>query len=194
MSHASAARARRIPPGAIKVPVPEALQQQDHTCGAAAVRAVCLRYGIDELDEPTVVAAMRMGPDGSDPVHLVRALRRHGLAHVERRGMTDAELRAWLDGGRPVIVMLQAWGARRSYRRHFRDGHWVVVIGHDREGVYLADPLLAGVRGFLTWAQLADRWHDLEGRTRRHVERYGLVAWGRRARRTEVSRRARALP
>lgn len=174
---------RRIPRGAIAVPVPTVRQATDHTCGAAAVHAVAAYFGVGPATEAEVVRVMRFGSDGSDPAHLVRALRRYGLAVAEQRGMTDASLRAWLDVRRPVILMLQAWGDRRRYRHTWSEGHWVVAIGYDREGLYVEDPLLAEARGFVSWAALADRWHDLEGRTRRRVHRYGLVVWRGRRRR-----------
>lgn len=179
---------RRIPRGAIATPLPLVIQRADHTCGAAALLAVCRYFDVGATTEADVVAAMRFGVEGSDPAHLVRAIRRFGLRWEEHRGMTDAALRACLDRGRPVILMLQAWGDRARYRHyyrdHWRDGHWVVAIGYDAEGLYVEDPLLAGARGFVSYAALADRWHDVEGPTRRRVHRYGVAVWSRRPRRS----------
>jgi predicted double-glycine peptidase len=160
--------------------LPDVVQRTPYTCGAAAVLAVARYCGVGPADEARVARDMRMTPEGSDPWQLRRALRRYGLAHVEHRGMSDAALRAELDARRPVIVMLQAWGARRAYRGWWADGHWVVVIGYDARGVIVEDPALAGARGALSWRALAERWHDVEGRARRRVERYGLVVWPRR--------------
>ena len=174
---------RRIPRGAIRIELPCLVQRADHTCGAAAVLAVSRYFGVGPATEAEVVRDMRFGPGGSDPAHLIAALRRYRLHHAEHRGMTGGELSASLDRGRPVILMLQAWGARARYRHHWRDGHWVVAIGHDVRGLYVEDPMIEGARGFVTYAALADRWHDLEGPTRRRVERYGLAVWGPRARR-----------
>jgi predicted double-glycine peptidase len=134
-----------------------------------------------------------MTVEGSDPAQLVRALTRYGLHVTERRGMTDHELRALLELGRPVILMLQAWGARTTYRHHWADGHWVVAIGHDRGGLYVMDPQLPGARGFLAWRELGARWHDIEGRARQHVFRYGLAVSGRRAPRLVRVRAVRRL-
>lgn len=185
---------RRIPRGAITIELPDTEQRTDYTCGAAAVLAVARYYGVGPTDEREVAADMRMTTDGSDPVHLRRALTRYHLAHAEHRGMTDAQLRAQLDARLPVIVMLQAWGERRSYRGWWADGHWVVAVGHDARGVYVEDPSLAGARGFVTWRELAERWHDVEGTAQRHVHRYGLVVWSARApRRSPAMRFARVL-
>jgi len=176
------AQSRRIPRGAVRVEVPCLVQREDYTCGAAAVLAVSRYFGVGPRTERAVVRDMGFGMDGSDPAHLVRALRRYRLKPVERRGMNEHELRAAIDRGQPVIVMLQAWGTRTRYRGHWRDGHWVVVIGCDARGIYLEDPMIDGARGFLTWAALADRWHDIEGKTRRRSPRYGLIVAGGRVR------------
>lgn len=184
----------RIPAHAIRIDLPTITQRTNYTCGAAAVLSVAQFYGVGRAGEAEVAADMRMTLDGSDPVHLRRALARYGLSHREHRGMTDAELRAHVDARRPVIIMLQAWGDRRSYRAHWDDGHWVVVIGYDARGVFVMDPSVERKRGFVRWRDLAERWHDIEGHARRHVERYGLAVWSaRRPRPGRVARRARVV-
>ncbi|MBA3453869.1 MAG: C39 family peptidase [Deltaproteobacteria bacterium] len=180
----------RIPHGAVRVELPCVVQRTDYTCGAAAVLAVSRYFGVGPGTEAAVVRDMGFGRLGSDPAHLVRAVRRYRLRYTEARGMTDARLRSELDRGRPVIVMLQAWGERASYRTHWRAGHWVVVIGHDARGVFVEDPLIEGARAFLSYAELSDRWHDLEGDTHRRVRRYGLTVWGSRVRHTDRVREA----
>jgi predicted double-glycine peptidase len=180
----------RIRAGTVRIELPEVVQRTDYTCGAAVVLAVARYCGVGPDDEAQVARDMKMTPAGSDPWQLRRALRRYGLAHGEHRGMSDAALRAELDARRPVIVMLQAWGGRRAYRGWWADGHWVVAIGYDARGVIVEDPSLAGVRGALSWRALADRWHAVEGHTRRRVERYGLVVHARPRRRWAAPRRA----
>jgi ABC-type bacteriocin/lantibiotic exporter with double-glycine peptidase domain len=181
---------RRIPRGAVRVEVPCLVQQQDYTCGATAVLAVSRYFGTGPASEGAVVCDMGFGTDGSDPAHLVRVLRRYRLHVVERRGMSAREVCAAIDRGQAVIVMLQAWGDRTRYRGHWRDGHWVVVIGYDPHGIYIEDPMIESARGFLSWAAFADRWHDIEGRTRRRTPRYGVIVSGHRARRAQRVRAA----
>ena len=188
-------QAARLRPGVIRVEVPEVIQREDHTCGAAAMLAIARLHGVAPRDERAVVRDMRFGLAGSDPVDLRRAAARYGLAVSEVRGMSHAELRGWLDQRCAVILMLQAWGdAPRGDHRHAWDaGHWVVAIGHDRRGVYFMDPSLPGARGVLSDRALAARWHDVEGRARRHVERYGLVIHGGRTRRAARPTHARPI-
>jgi predicted double-glycine peptidase len=183
---------QRIPPGAIKIALPSVRQGEDWTCGAAALLAICAYYGVGPEWEHEIARAMRMTRDGSDPAQLVRVAQGYGLETEEVRGMTDGQLRRTLDARRPTVLMLQAWGKRRSYRDHWRSGHWVIAIGHSRAGVVFEDPWLHRSRGFLPWRELAERWHDVEGREDDRVERYGLAIWRpgvRASRRDQLAKR-----
>lgn len=164
-----------------KIAVPRVVQREEHTCGAAALLAICRYWGVGPADEATIVRDMQLPPDGADPAHVLRAVATYGLRHEEVRRMTDAALRAALDAGRPVMLSLQAWG----------EGHWVVAIGHDRRGVTVEDPWLARGRGFVGWRALQSRWHDVEGHPPRPLVRYGLVVW-LESRATNASRRRSA--
>lgn len=186
-------RPRRIPPGAIMVDLPAVSQLEDYTCGPAALLAVCAYYGVGPATEAELERVMGIDRTGSDPEHLTRVARRFGLQVDEYpRDMTAAALQACLRKRRPVVMMLQAWATPRprSYRRVWRHGHWVVAIGFDDDGVYFEDPALDGARGFLTWAELDERWHDVgPGRTR--VPRYGVALWKRGYRSVGVLRARR---
>ncbi len=145
--------------------------------------AVARYWGVAPATERVVHRDMGgFGREGSDPVHLTRALRRYRLSYVEHRGMSFAALRAALDGGSPVILTLQADDG----------GHWIVAVDHDRDGITYVDPMRDGERGRFTWRELARRWHDVEGRPTRALVRYGLVVAGREARRRSAAARPSA--
>jgi predicted double-glycine peptidase len=171
--------ARPIPASAIKLDLPGIVQAKGYTCGAAALLAICRYYGVGPRSERRVVEDMRFGKAGSDPKHVLRAARKYGLACEEFRPMTVAQLRACVELARPVMVMLQAWAEPppASYRDRWDDGHWVVAIGHDAAGIYFEDPSLDGARGYLTDAELDERWHDIEGADDHHVDHYGVAIW-----------------
>jgi len=59
--------------------------------------------------------------------------------------------------------------------------------------VYFEDPSLHNARGFLTYQQLDDRWHDIEGKDNHHVERYGAVIWKNGNRKSAFYEKARAI-
>ncbi len=164
-----------IPRNAIKAPVPNVEQGSDSTCGAAALQAVCGYFGVGPNLEGDYVRDMKFDPRiGSHPHHLARTAREYGLEAEEHLGMSTEELKRVLRSGVPVVLMIQAWGDRATYAGVWDQGHWVVAIGYDRGGVYFEDPSLGPIRGYLTYQQLDDRWHDVGPRNRRMV-RYGLV-------------------
>ncbi len=166
-----------------RLEVPLVRQETDYTCGAAAVLAVARYWGVAPATERAVHRDMGgFGREGSDPVHLTRALRRYQLRHVEQRGMSFHGLRVALDAGFPVILTLQAYDG----------GHWIVAVGHDRDGITYVDPMLDGERGRFSWRELARRWHDIEGRPTRKLVRYGLVVGGSEARRRSAAARPSA--
>jgi predicted double-glycine peptidase len=168
---------RPIPASAIKLDLPDVVQTKDYTCGAAALLAICRYYGVGPRSERGVVKDMRFDKAGSDPQHVLRAVAKYGLVHEEFWPMTTQQIRECLDRRRPVMVMLQAWRdpPPRSYADGWEDGHWVVAIGYDTEGIYFEDPSLSGARGYLTDAELDERWHDIEGKDNHHVEHYGVA-------------------
>jgi hypothetical protein len=188
---------RPIPRGAIKVDLPNTAQQLGYTCGPAALMSICAYFGVTgalewegDFQEITGV-----GPSGADPHQLtVPARAQFGLEVEEHAPMSDRELRACLDRRRPVLMMLQAWSERPRprYRQSWGDGHWVVAIGHDRDGAYFEDPSLHTSRGFLSWAELDERWHDVGYRDVR-VRRYGAAIWKPGVRRSAYATRARPI-
>src|SRR5687768_14274284 len=157
---------RVIPPGAIKVSLPHVVQQEGYTCGQAALASIRGYFGVGRCeDESQLLEDMKIAAgdeSGSDPAHIVAGLGK--LQHDVKRKMSDAALRKALDNKHPVMVMVQAWGDPKPPTYDgWTDGHWIVAIGYDKQGVYFEDPSLYCRRGFLTWKELDKRWHDVEG-------------------------------
>jgi predicted double-glycine peptidase len=188
-------RLRRIGRDAIKIDLPNVMQLEDYTCGVAALLSVCAYFGVGPDAEWELEARMGIDAEGTDPAHIVRAARGLGLAVREYRPMSNEQLLACVAARRPVLVMLQAWREPRprSYRRIWDDGHWVVAIGYDGAGVYFEDPSLHSARGFIGYRELDERWHDIEGRDRHQVERYGVAIWKKGGGRSMYQRRARLI-
>ena len=174
----------RIRPGAITIDLPNMVQQKDYSCGASALQAICAYHGVGPGEEWAIVDDLGMDRRiGSHPFQIARTARRYGLSVAEHQPMSDAQLIRYLRRRVPVLIMLQAWGERRDYTDDWIDGHWVVAIGHDRAGVFFEDPSLESARGFIPFAALDARWHDV-GPHGVHLERYGMAIWKRGARRS----------
>jgi hypothetical protein len=190
-----------VPRGVIRVPLPDTYQQTDYTCGVASVKALSGYFGVGPRTEQECLLDMRVPKGGADPEHIMRGFRTYALDFMEYYPMSVGRLRASVDRGRPVILMLQAWGTvgkgktehpRLDYEGWFEDGHWVVAIGYDAEGVYFEDPSILHARGFLAFSELDARWHDW-GPKYEHMYYYGISVWqsqpGQRARRRSHTRR-----
>jgi uncharacterized protein len=167
----------RIPNGAVKIPIPDAPQETDYTCGAAALLAICQYYGVGPPDEHIIAKDMAIDPRvGANPDQVVRASRKYGLTDDVGRPMLIKELLRRIDRRRPTMCMLQAYGDRHNYDGDWKDGRWVVAIGYDERGVYFEDPSQQRPRGYLAYPELQARWHDT-GRRGKHIPYYGVSLW-----------------
>lgn len=164
-----------IPEHAIKVHVKNVEQQKDYTCGAAALRAVLLYYGI-KITEREVEKLAKTTESGTDTSDLIRAARQHNLKTKTKHNMDLHELKEWLDKKRPVIICLQQRGDEKK-QKQLMLGHYMVVIGYDEKYLYFQDPSLRkGFRGRIEIKEFMKRWKDstAEGVIR---FRWGLALW-----------------
>ncbi len=156
---------RAVPDGAIKVELPGVQQRDDYSCVAAALMAVFSYYGVgpDDLE----VYKKELGTNeenGTNVYEILKMARRLGLTADLHHDLTLDDLRRRLDEGAPIIVSIQAYGDPQTYYRD-DNGHYVVVIGYDKDNFYFEDPVLPGRRGFLPIQEFDGRWHDDEGTT-----------------------------
>lgn len=172
-----------IPAGAIKVDLPDSRQETGYSCGASCLLAVARYYGkAFTADEDFFVKTIRVDPRiGSHPNQIEAAAKRLGLKTEYADGMDDADLRSHLDKGRPVLIAIQAYGSgsdkrKLDYSDKWGDGHWVVAIGYDDGGIFFEDPSMNAVRGYLSSAELASRWHDVSNNGKRKAG-IGLALW-----------------
>jgi predicted double-glycine peptidase len=162
--------------------VPVVTQRKDFSCGAAATLAI-LRYwdpdGYANVDEATLYEPLQTThARGTEPEPIVAYLRSAGLdATYRHTDVTVADLERAVDRHEPPIVDLQAWTDHPTpYRETWDAGHYVVMVGYDDERLYFADPSTMTPDGFgyLTRAELEERWHDLAGDHDERVERMAI--------------------
>jgi predicted double-glycine peptidase len=158
------------------VPVPLISQSQPWTCGAAALMATLVYFGVFDDAESSLVAELGTTPvDGTHVRDIVSVARRFGLTAEARTRLTLADLEAQLAGGAVVIAALQAWPSRRvsDWRSDWDDGHYVVIVGVSRRRVYVMDPSVRTGYAYLTRDEFLRRWHDYD------VEDDRVVVWDR---------------
>ena len=162
-SHASPAASSALP--SLLSAVPDVRQSTGYTCGAAALQAVLAYWGTEERED-RLVARLHSTPEaGTHPLDIVRVAREFGLTTDLREGLELADLDAALADRTTGIVDLQAWRDRADlpWAETWDDGHYMVLLGADRDNLYFEDPSLLGSRGTIPRSEFVDRWHDYEG-------------------------------
>ncbi len=149
--------------------VPDVAQSTDYSCGCSALEAVLAYWGV-ALSEKEIIEEAKVDPEvGAEMEHLAAIAVKRGLKALVKEKLGLKDLLAELKKGRPVIALIQAWrdeDATGSWKDEWDAGHYVVVIGIDREFVYLEDPSLEETRGKIPHAEFVERWHcyTIDGR------------------------------
>jgi predicted double-glycine peptidase len=165
------------------LPVPLVSQARPWSCGAAALMAALLYFGVYDDPESILDAELGVTPEeGTRVDSIVAGARRYGLQADARLGLTLEDLDRGLARGDVVIVALQAWPTKavKDWRTNWEDGHYVVVVGLSRDRVYVMDPSVRTGYAYLRRDQFLARWHDydLDRGKRITFERLGIVIRG----------------
>jgi predicted double-glycine peptidase len=155
----------RLP--AAYLPVPLTAQATSYSCGAAALAGILRYWKVWDEDETALYPLLNTTPlDGTHPVKLVAGARRYGLQAALREGLELADLAEALKRRETVILDIQAWPENDptpdDWGDNWEDGHYVVLVGLDRDFIYVMDPSSHLGYGYIPRAELAGRWHDYE--------------------------------
>lgn len=147
--------------------LPDTRQSTEYSCGAASLQSVLAYYGRD-INEENLRELLDTTPEsGTYPDDIVRVAEELGFNATVKENLTLEDLEASLKEGVPVIVDGQAWRSisqsNESWSSDWENGHWMVVIGMDRENVYFEDPYILGSRGFMSRKEFEQRWHNSRG-------------------------------
>jgi predicted double-glycine peptidase len=147
--------------------VPDTRQSLNYSCGATALQAVLVYWGID-IDENDLIRLLNTTSDyGTDERDIVRVARQMGLEAELKDNITLVDLARSVNMGVPVIIDCQSWRnssyLNNSWADDWDDGHYMVVIGIDEKNVYLEDPYILGLRGFIPRQEFLERWHNPGG-------------------------------
>lgn len=157
--------------------LPFVKQHTDFSCGAAILRSIAMRFGVGPDSEADFRKLLNADPETGVEIGAILDLSDAlGLQTSYYKGMTDDELRAELDAGRPVILGIQAHGEPGGYETTDDAGHYVGAVDYDQDGVYFMDPAIDGARGYLDWLELNRRWH-LAGDDGTRFDRLGIAFW-----------------
>lgn len=167
---------KKINPDSIKIWLPEVQQKTHFSCGAAAVHSVCAYYGLGLESHYDYFAYLETDETyGTPPNKIVSYFKEVGINCKMVYNMSIRSLCQELQKKRPVILVLQAYGAAKNYKNN-GNGHYLVAIGYDKKNIIFEDPWLNCTRGYIPKNELLTRWHDLDYKGQHH-EQLGIIAW-----------------
>lgn len=155
-------RKSQVPPDAIKFTLPAVRQETEYSCGAACVMAICQAYGVGFDSEDIYRDLLETNPETGTDENRIRSLFDSlNLVSTVSTGTSIEQLKEWLDGHAPVLMLIQAWSTTpESYSNPRSDsGHYVVAIGYTDDDLIVEDPAMPISRGYIPLAELESRWH-----------------------------------
>jgi predicted double-glycine peptidase len=142
-------------------------QVTEYSCGACALQAVMSYWGknVDERDLMKVLQTM--SEEGTYPENIVRGAQAFGFEAEARDHLSLEEVEQATAGGAPMIALVQAWrsekGAPDLAAEEWDNGHYIVVLGIDKDYVYFEDPYARMSKAFMPRDTFVDHWHQKMG-------------------------------
>jgi predicted double-glycine peptidase len=164
------------------IPLRVARQTYDFDCGAAALQVVMEYYGV-EMRGDKIRRELKTDENGTSYVDMAALAKKHGFQVLTTDGATLEQLKRFIDDGYPVIVLVQAWAERymtlAEWRKNYKDGHYVVVIGYQENIIVFEDPSSIR-RTWLAEREFLARWHDYDHKTGEKLEHFVMVLMGKK--------------
>jgi ABC-type bacteriocin/lantibiotic exporter with double-glycine peptidase domain len=136
-------------------------QWYDFDCGVTVAYSILKYFKIKVTYEDVLKASKVCPVDGLKPQKLINLLAKFGLNVQLENHKNIRFLKSQINVNKPVIVLIQS---RKEYNKPWANswihGHYVVVIGYDKDRVFIYDPSMGGSVKILTHEQFYGRWHD----------------------------------
>lgn len=131
----------------------------DRSCGQAAIATVLTFYGkLPQDDSGQTVTDIwnayepNVPGDGTNWDQMQRAIEGYGMNAYWGTG--EEELKSYIRGGRPAIVMVDVGAVSNRW-----GGHWIVAYAFDDYGIYVTNWAFGTTRdGYLTWGEFRTAW------------------------------------
>lgn len=163
------------------IDLPNMRQTFDYDCGAKALQIVFAYYGI-EVREDELMSQLGCNLEGTPVANMVALAEAYGFKVEAVCGASLEDLRAYVEGGYPVIILLQAWADNymtlEDWKEDTRDGHYVIVIDYVNNVIVFEDPS-SFHRTWLTEDELNARWHDVDSLTQQKLDHFVMALKGK---------------
>jgi predicted double-glycine peptidase len=111
-------------------------QKLSDMCGPAALKMVLDFFGLEKTERELIKACRASHKDGTEAENIVKAVEKYGMRGVIKNFADFDDIKKHLSQSRPIIVN---WFSKD-------DGHYSVVVGLDRQNIFLQDPEIGGIR------------------------------------------------
>jgi uncharacterized protein len=142
-------------------------QVTEYSCGACALQAVMSYWGKNVDERELMKVLQTTSEEGTYPENIVRGAQALGFEAEARDHLSLEEVERFTAGGAPMIALVQAWrsekGASDSAAEDWDNGHYVVVLGVDKDYVYFQDPYARMSKAFMPRDTFVDHWHQVMG-------------------------------
>lgn len=143
-------------------------QSTEYTCGPSALQAVLRYWGKDVEEEELARLAGTTSEVGTFPEDLARSARALGFKADVKHGLSLDEVQKFTAAGHPMIALAQVWLSARSNGSQsvedlWDNGHYIVVLGVDKNYVYFQDPYVLMSKAFIPRKLFESHWHQAMG-------------------------------
>ncbi len=147
--------------------VTQTRQSTEYSCGASALRSVLSYWGKD-VDEAELMQLLGTTPEeGTYPENIVGGARALGFEAEAKENLTLDEVKRFTDDGHPMIALAQVWRSQRESpaapAEDWDNGHYIVVLGVDKDHVYYQDPYIRMGKVFVPRPLFEEHWHQAMG-------------------------------
>jgi len=142
-------------------------QVTEYSCGACALQAVMSYWGKNVDERELIKVLQTTSEEGTYPENIVRGAQAFGFEAEARDHLSLEEVEQFTAEGAPMIALVQAWRSEKrtsdSAAEEWDNGHYIVVLGVDKNYVYFEDPYARMSKAFMPRDTFVDHWHQIMG-------------------------------
>ncbi len=125
------------------LPVKPVRQENGYECGLASVMTILRTLGSKPRKETVKRKLGTSKRRGTHPERIKDLFNDIDVKFREKHGASLLDLEKKVKNKKLCLVVYQAWGTKKYYEK-LESGHYSVVIGYEKDYLWLADPYVKG--------------------------------------------------